>query len=81
MGIQNLNLSPSQKERFYGFIEEEIAGTKVNIPTREKTTVERLMHPKYCGGLEAVAKGIWRAKDNMDLKKLLEYAKRVKVFP
>lgn len=67
------------KKRFFGFEEGEIAGTKFKVSSREKTVLDCLMYPKYCGGLDEAIKGIWETRDELDFDKLLEYAKRLGV--
>jgi len=67
------------KKRFFGFEEGEIAGSKFKISSREKTVLDCLMYPKYCGGIDEVVKGIWEAKKELNFDKLLEYAKKLGV--
>ena len=54
--------------KFYGHITEEIDGDCFNIATREKTIIDCLDHPAYCGGIIELAKGMWttQAKINFD---------------
>ncbi len=54
------------KKRFFGFEEGEIAGTKFKISSREKTVLDCLMYPKYCGGLDEAVKGIWEARNELN---------------
>jgi predicted transcriptional regulator of viral defense system len=65
------------KKRFFGLEEGEIAGTKFKISSREKTVLDCLMYPKYCGGLDEAVKGIWEARYELDFDRLLEYAKKL----
>lgn len=67
------------ERKFFGFIEEEVAGEKFNISSREKTIVDCLLYPKYCGGLDEAIKGIWNAKEKLDSAKLLEFSKKLGV--
>lgn len=67
------------KGRFFGFEEGEMAGAKFKVSSREKTVLDCLMYPRYCGGLDEVVKGIWEAKDELDFDRLLEYAKKLRV--
>lgn len=67
------------KKRFFGFVEEEMSGVKFKISSKEKTILDCLMYPKYCGGLDEAAKGIWEAKDELDFDRLLAYAKKFDV--
>ncbi len=66
------------KEKFiWGVKEEWVTRTqKVRISDLEKTIVDALAHPQYCGGITEIAKGIWIAKDRIDYHKLNEYVNR-----
>jgi predicted transcriptional regulator of viral defense system len=65
------------KKRFFGFEEGEIAGSKFKISSREKTVLDCLMYPKYCGGLDEAIKGIWEARSELNFDRLLEYGKKL----
>lgn len=67
------------KKRFFGFVEENIAGGKFNISSREKSVVDCLMYPRYCGGIDEAVKAIWNARRELDFAKALEFSKRVGV--
>jgi predicted transcriptional regulator of viral defense system len=64
-----------KKDKFFGMRQEWIEDTQVNITDKEKTLVDCLDKPQFCGGIIEVAKGL---KD-MDFgkKKLIKYAKRM----
>lgn len=65
------------KKSIWGVSHEWVTKTeKVNISDIEKTIIDTLAHPEYSGGITEVAKGIWLAKDRIDLDKLLRYIKR-----
>lgn len=63
------------KEKFIWGIQEEwvIQGEKVRISDLEKTILDALAHPEYCGGITEIAKGIWIAKDKIDIRKMQKY--------
>jgi predicted transcriptional regulator of viral defense system len=67
------------KKRFFGFVEEKAARGTFNISSREKTIIDCMLYPKYCGGLDEAIKGIWNARKELDFVKLLEYSKRLGV--
>ena len=71
-----ITLSP---EKFFGMKMIWINNKKVNITDPEKTIVDCLDHPEYCGGIAEAVKGIWNGiKDkNIDLKKVTGYAARI----
>ena len=67
------------EKKFFGFVEEKAAGGKFNISSREKTVIDCLLYPKYCGGMDEAVKGIFNARDKLDFEKLLEHSKRLGV--
>jgi len=62
-------------EKFFGMRKEWIEDFQIKITDREKTIVDCLDKPQFCGGIVEVAKGL-KSKD-FDKKKLLRYAKRI----
>ncbi len=64
------------KKRFFGFKEETVAGSIVNISTKEKTIIDCLAFPENCGGLDEAAKGIWSEREELDYGKLVEFSIR-----
>ncbi|HEX9845849.1 MAG TPA: type IV toxin-antitoxin system AbiEi family antitoxin, partial [Candidatus Nitrosotenuis sp.] len=65
------------KNKFFGIVEEEIGGEKFRISSREKTIVDCLIYPKYCGGIDEVVKGIWEAQNELDFTKIIDYSKKI----
>jgi len=63
------------EKKFFGLKKEWIEETQVYITDREKTIVDCLDKPQYCGGIIEVAKALKRGK--YDMEKLSEYAKRI----
>jgi predicted transcriptional regulator of viral defense system len=45
----------------------------------ERTILDGLRHPEYCGGITDVAKGLWMRHDDVRVPKLIEYAHRLSV--
>lgn len=66
------------KNKFFGFSAVNIAGEAVNIPDREKTIIDALDHPEYCGGISEAAKALWNARQKIDFRKLVDYAEKMK---
>ena len=67
------------RKKFFGFVEERAAGGKFNISSREKTVVDCLLYPRYCGGIDEAVKGLWNARRELDFAKVLEFSKRLGV--
>ena len=62
------------KKNIWGVKSKWITKTAtVNISDIEKTIVDALSHPEYCGGITEVAKGIWLVKDKINFKRLIKY--------
>ena len=51
----------------------------VEISDLERTILDGLRHPEYCGGITDVAKGLWMRHADVSVAKLLDYAKRLHV--
>ena len=63
---------------FFGFQKIWFGSQRVNITDLEKTLVDALMFPKYCGGMIEVVKSFKVALDRIDFDKLINYALRMK---
>ena len=68
------------KKKFFGFVEQK-AGNKetFNISSREKTIVDGLMHPEYCGGIVEVTKAMWNVRKEVDWETILEMSEQMKI--
>ena len=62
------------KKKFFGFEKALVANTQVNISNKEKTLADALDHPEYCGGISEVAKCLWNSRDEITLRKVVDYA-------
>jgi len=69
-----IKLNPSN---FFSIAEVKIDSTIINFSDREKTFADCLAYPEYCGGVQEVIKGLWKAKDEVDFEKILNYANRM----
>ena len=63
--------------KFFGFKEYAIESRSVNISDPEKTLVDCLDHLEYAGGIIQVVKGLRSHKNDLDLKKLVDYAIKI----
>jgi len=62
-------------ENIFGTMDHWITKTrKVRISDLERTVIDGLKQSEYCGGFSEVAKGFWMRRDDIDPKKLVEYA-------
>ncbi len=65
-----------KEEKFFGIRKEWIENTQINITDKEKTIIDCLDKPRYCGGVIEVAKAL-KYGSELDKKKLLEYAQKI----
>jgi len=67
------------ERKFFGISQAWIGSSRIIVTDREKTLVDCLDRPKYCGGLIEVSKALRQAfeEKQVSAEKLLSYAKRV----
>ncbi|MFH1798394.1 MAG: type IV toxin-antitoxin system AbiEi family antitoxin [Candidatus Omnitrophota bacterium] len=66
-----------KKKSIWGVNEEWVTKTeKVRISDLEKTIIDAVAHPQYCGGITEIAKGIWIVKEKIDYERLKDYVDR-----
>ena len=65
-----------KEEKFFGIRKEWIENTQVHITDKEKTLLDCLDKPQYCGGVVEVAKAL-KYGSELDKKKLVEYAQKI----
>ena len=51
----------------------------VLVSDLEKTVLDGLKMPEYCGGITEVAKGFWMKRQEMSMTKLVDYAEKLNV--
>lgn len=62
-------------EHFFGAMDHwAIKTRKIRVSDLERTVIDGLRQSEYCGGFSEVAKGFWMRRQDMDVKKLVEYA-------
>lgn len=67
------------EKKFFGNKKRWIGSKQVIITDREKTIVDCLDHPQYCGGIVEATKGVWEGFTQRELepKTVTEYADRM----
>ncbi len=69
-----------KREHFFGTEEIWVDKTeKVVVSDLERTVIDGLRQPSYCGGITEVAKGLWMRRDDLDVTRLVDYALRVDI--
>jgi predicted transcriptional regulator of viral defense system len=67
----------TNQSRFWGIVDNWVTSQdQVRVSDLERTIIDCLWIPKYCGGISEIAKGIWMRRDDIDYVKLYEYANR-----
>lgn len=61
-------------KRFFGFEEHQVEGQEISVADKEKTIIDCLDQPRYCGEIIEVAKGLWSGRRDFDFNKLQDYA-------
>lgn len=64
-------------ERFFGFDEQWIGNQKVSVANKEKTIVDCLDQPRYCGEIVEAVKGLWNGRQELHFERIIEYAQRM----
>lgn len=67
------------EKKFFGATNVWIENKKINLTDREKTLVDCLDHPEYCGGIVEAAKAVKTAlgEKQVSVGRLLDYANRL----
>jgi predicted transcriptional regulator of viral defense system len=70
----------SAKDGFFGLMDHWVTKQeKVRISDPERTILDGLRMPEYCGGLTELAKGLWIRKPDLKAVRLVDYALRMDV--
>ncbi len=70
----------AQKKHFFGFKKLWIDKSQmVYVSDLEKTVLDGLKMPEYCGGISEVAKGFWMKRDKIKITKLIDYAEQMDI--
>jgi len=68
------------RDGFFGLADHWITKQeKVRVSDPERTVIDGLRMPEYCGGLTELAKGIWIRKPDLKAGRLVDYALRMNV--
>lgn len=70
----------SKEEHFFGLTEHWIdKQERVCVSDLERTIIDGLKQPEYCGGITEVAKAFWIRRADMNTDKLADYALRLDI--
>ncbi len=69
-----------QRKHLFGIVPHWVTKQEtVQVSDLERTVIDGLSHPEYCGGLTEVAKGLWMQREKAEVVRLVEYALRLGV--
>ncbi|OGA03030.1 MAG: hypothetical protein A3H35_03425 [Betaproteobacteria bacterium RIFCSPLOWO2_02_FULL_62_17] len=60
--------------RFFGYQTMKVGNVRLVVSDIERTLIDGVAHPAYCGGLIEVAKAFFMAKPRLDKLQLIKYA-------
>lgn len=67
-------------EHLFGTVDHWVDKTEqVVVSDLERTVIDGLKQPQYCGGFSDVAKGFWMRRRDVDIGRLVDYALRLDV--
>ncbi len=76
-GYKKFKFITLPKKKFFGYVEEKRKDTRFNVSSREKTIVDCLMHPEYCGGMSEITKAMWNARQDLDWNVVVDMGNKV----
>jgi predicted transcriptional regulator of viral defense system len=62
---------------FFGYQRVQLAGLPVVVADEQKTILDCLLFPQWCGGITEIAKGLKNGLEQLDLDLLVEYANQL----
>jgi predicted transcriptional regulator of viral defense system len=69
-----------KKEHFFGTVHHWVTKQEqVRISDLEKTMIDSLYRPEYCGGITEAAKGIWLRRQDVNVGRLIKYALKMDI--
>jgi predicted transcriptional regulator of viral defense system len=69
-----------KRAHFFGTMKHWVTKQEsIEISDLERTVIDGLRQPEYCGGVTDVAKGLWMRRADMNVQKLLDYATRLNI--
>jgi len=69
-----------KSEHYFGTMNYWVTKTrKIKVSDLERTVIDGLKQSEYCGGFSEVAKGFWMRQQDINVKKLVEYALMVEI--
>ena len=69
-----------RRKHLFGLTEHWVSKQeKVRVSDPERTIIDGLKQPEHCGGLTEVAKGLWMRRQDMNMRRLIQYGEQIGV--
>lgn len=69
-----------RRTEMFGLVQHWVTKQEtVSVSGLERTLIDGLKSPAYCGGIPEVAKGLWIRRQDVDVSLLIRYGQRLKV--
>jgi predicted transcriptional regulator of viral defense system len=76
----NFQFITCKSEHFFGMGDHWVTKQeKVKVSDLEKTIIDGLYLPEYCGSVSEVAKGMWMRRQDLKTDRLIEYALKIDI--
>lgn len=69
------------KRKFFGFEKAKVMGEEIFVAEKEKTIIDSIDKPRYVGGILEILQVLDRAKNSIELGKIVDYAIRMHTTP
>lgn len=67
------------KKKFFGFVEIKLNDSSFKVSSKEKTIIDGLTHPQYCGSVVEVTKAIWNLKSEINWDTVFKISQKIGV--
>ncbi len=76
---QDIKFIKISEKRFFGSEEARIEDKSFFVSSSEKTLVDSLTYPQYCGGLYEASKAVWNSREEVNWDTVLTFLDRLNV--
>jgi len=76
---QRVRFVSLKREHIFGIVAEPLEKGTFNVSDREKTILDGLLFPEYCGGVCEVAKALWASRGELRWARMREHLRRLGV--
>jgi predicted transcriptional regulator of viral defense system len=76
---QRVQFVVMKRDRIFGVVSEPVGSTSFLVSDPERTILDGLLRPRYCGGIPGVARALADARSTLDWGKMGRYARQLSV--